>query len=138
MHMAGKPIGELNGKWALLLKIGLASIPVGAVFLSAIAVPWTRWVTTELGKHEASVQVTEQWKLTNPGFTLQDANNLRLTIKDEVGKEMVKEITVKLDNMQQAITRLESAVEALKQHRTAANNGDRVFVAEQSQLIGAR
>lgn len=43
--MAGKPIGELNGRWAFLLKVTLVLIPSVFTLVGLIAVPWVQWVT---------------------------------------------------------------------------------------------
>jgi len=46
---AKKAIGELNGWWALLLKISLAIFPVYCVFLTG----WAVWVTSETFANQA-------------------------------------------------------------------------------------
>ena len=43
--MAGKPIGELNGRWAFLLKLTLVLIPSLCTLAGLIAVPWIQWIT---------------------------------------------------------------------------------------------
>jgi flagellar basal body-associated protein FliL len=106
-------LGEMNGK----KKFWIALLPIAVVAISAIAVPWTRWVTTEISRHDASIQVTEEWKKENPGFSYTASENLRLRVKDEVGKEVVVKLdrfAEKLDAMQEAMIRLEEAVRSLE------------------------
>lgn len=43
--MNNKAIGELNGKWALLLKATLICIPVLTTISLASFLPWSVWVT---------------------------------------------------------------------------------------------
>ena len=39
-----QPIGELNGRWALLLKVNLIAVPV----LLSVVITWATWVTTRV------------------------------------------------------------------------------------------
>ena len=41
--MTGKPIGQLNGPWALLLKIVLVLVPI----IATCSIPWIQWQTKE-------------------------------------------------------------------------------------------
>lgn len=43
--MTSKPIGSLNGPWALLLKITLVCVPICGTVFTAVAIPWVRWQT---------------------------------------------------------------------------------------------
>lgn len=43
--MASRPIGELNGRWAFLLKLTLVLVPGLCGIFCAVAVPWVRWIT---------------------------------------------------------------------------------------------
>lgn len=43
--MSGPRIGELNGRWALLLKITLVAIPTLTTIVTAFFMPWAIWVT---------------------------------------------------------------------------------------------
>jgi hypothetical protein len=43
--MTGSRIGELNGRWALLLKITLIVVPFITTLVTAAFIPWAVWVT---------------------------------------------------------------------------------------------
>jgi hypothetical protein len=43
--MSGPRIGELNGRWAFLLKITLVAIPTVTTIVTAFFLPWAVWVT---------------------------------------------------------------------------------------------
>jgi hypothetical protein len=55
--MAGKPIGALNGPWALLHKVTLVLVPALCSVLLAIAVPWVRWMTERGYATEAQADI---------------------------------------------------------------------------------
>jgi hypothetical protein len=58
--MSGKPIGDLNGPWALLLKITLVCVPVfGSVFI-AVAIPWVRWQTETAYRSEETRVIVDE------------------------------------------------------------------------------
>lgn len=40
----GKPIGELQGWWAILLKVNLAAVPI----IVGAGIAWSTWTTTRL------------------------------------------------------------------------------------------
>lgn len=58
--MSGKPIGELNGPWALLLKITLVCIPVFGTAFTAVAIPWVRWQTETAYRSEETRIIVDE------------------------------------------------------------------------------
>jgi hypothetical protein len=56
------PIGQLNGRWAMLLKVGLATYPI----LLAAGLTWATWVT-------ASVMELNTFMRGGPRWTEKDA-----------------------------------------------------------------
>lgn len=60
VELAHKPIGELNGPWAFLLKVSLTVLPI---FMSTV-LAWGVWVTksvNELSKNDAvTVEISKQ------------------------------------------------------------------------------
>lgn len=66
--MASKPIGELNGRWAFLLKLTLVLIPGACGIFCAVTIPWVKWVNDacySIEAHEADY-----------GALTQDLHNL--------------------------------------------------------------
>ena len=46
--MTGVRIGELNGRWALLLKTTVVVIPILTALVTAAFLPWSVWVTSNI------------------------------------------------------------------------------------------
>lgn len=53
--MSGPRIGELNGKWAMLLKATLVFVPVLTTVVTAAFLPWAVWVTSNIYTSQAVV-----------------------------------------------------------------------------------
>jgi len=51
--MASQPIGQLNGRWAAMLKVALATYPI----ILAAAITWSVWVTCNIFELRASAQI---------------------------------------------------------------------------------
>lgn len=88
--MSGKPIGELNGRWALLLKVTLVTIPVLTTLVTASFLPWAVWVTTNV-------------------YTAQQTSNIVAKVADDLDV-----MDTRIDNLppaewRQRITKLEDA-----------------------------
>lgn len=54
--MTGKPIGQLNGPWAVLLKFALIMIPI----MSAVSIPWVQWQTKEAYSSEETRLIVDK------------------------------------------------------------------------------
>jgi len=74
--MAGKPLGELNGKYALLFKINMIVLPI---FMSAL-LTWGVWVT-------ASIYDLKGFAKSGARFTLSDAIALEKDLRDYMDHE---------------------------------------------------
>jgi hypothetical protein len=55
--MTGNRIGELNGRWALLLKVTLVAVPVLTTIVVAVFMPWSVWVTDGVYSSRATEQI---------------------------------------------------------------------------------
>ena len=58
--MTQAKVGELNGRWALLLKVGLATYPIVLV----LAISWAGWVTKETLRTIAFRDAGPRWTET--------------------------------------------------------------------------
>jgi hypothetical protein len=60
--MSGTRIGELNGRWAMLLKFTLVAIPcITSLFLASF-LPWAIWVTGNIYTSRQIVEVVQTMK----------------------------------------------------------------------------
>lgn len=75
-------IGELNGPWALLLKMSLAAFPV----IMSILIPWLIWVTSEVFANKGFRESGER-------FSKQDALTMEARIMEHIA-------TVKVNSLQ--------------------------------------
>ena len=58
--MAGPRIGELNGRWAMLLKLTLIAVPVLTTLITAAFLPWAVWVTSNIYASQQTVEIVRQ------------------------------------------------------------------------------
>ena len=117
--MAGKPIGELNGRWALLFKVTQASLPL----FMAIVIPWCIWVTKTLHSHDINSAEIRSWMSQAPRFTPSDADNLRMKIKGEVRSEVTDKLGERINEMNTLIIRIQDSlmrIESATQKRQAS------------------
>lgn len=75
-----KKIGELNGRWALLLKISLSAMPM----LVALQVYFVKQI------NDIHVQLArfEEWKNVSPRFTTSEAQLLKADILSTMGVQL--------------------------------------------------
>ena len=55
--MSGTRIGEMNGRWAMLLKVTLVGIPCLTSLFLASFIPWAVWVTGNIYTSRQIVEV---------------------------------------------------------------------------------
>ena len=83
--MASQPIGQLNGRWAAMLKVALATYPI----ILAAAITWSVWVTCSIFELRASAQiqtaVVKEW--------VEDK------FRDEVPPKVVVERLIRLERI---------------------------------------
>ena len=83
--MAGQKIGDLNGNWAFLFKVGLSVLP--------FAVMWMAWAIVAIVSMQAS------------GFTQRDAIDMRQEIEEKMPPEWVSRMLqsheVRIGSMEQ-------------------------------------
>lgn len=53
-------IGELNGRWAALLKATLVAVPVITSLFIASFIPWAVWVTGNIYTSQRSTEILQQ------------------------------------------------------------------------------
>lgn len=81
IEFAHKPIGELNGPWAFMLKASLAILPV---FMTS-SIAWTVWVTQRINALETNAAVvgkmTEQIAINTPKINTHEREIAMLQAK---------------------------------------------------------
>ena len=92
--VSNKPIGQLNGRWALLLKVALGTYPV----ILAAAVTWSVWVTANIFELRAFAQQGPRW-------TAKDAEIQTAVVKEWVEDKFSNEVPPK--PVTERLTRLE-------------------------------
>ena len=94
--VSNKPIGQLNGRWALLLKVALGTYPV----ILAAAITWSVWVTANIFELRAFAQQGPRW--TAKDAELQTAIIKAWTegrFKAEVPPKVVVERLIRLERI---------------------------------------
>ena len=92
--MASQPIGQLNGRWAAMLKVTLATYPI----ILAAAITWSVWVTCNIFELRAFAQQGPRW-------TAQDAELQTAIIKEWTEGRFKVEVPPKV--VIERLTRLE-------------------------------
>jgi hypothetical protein len=82
--VSNKPIGQLNGRWALLLKVALGTYPV----ILAAAITWSVWVTANIFELRAFAQQGPRW-------TAKDAELQTAVVKEWVEDKFRNEVPPK-------------------------------------------
>ena len=77
MKLNDKPIGALNGPWALLLKLNLIIMPILLTGLITLNV----WFVRSIHAHDVRLATFEEWKNIGPRFLQKDAELLKLEIQ---------------------------------------------------------
>lgn len=105
-----RSIGNMNGPWALGLKIMLATYPI----LFAALVGWSSWVTKEL-------IVLGEFRNSGDRFTKVDAANMRREIDSQLASLPPKDwrdkyfkMEQKLDENQTMLVRLNTMLDLIK------------------------
>ena len=73
-----RSIGDLNGPWAVLLKVFLASWPV----VLSCTIWFAVWCVQSIHSLDLRQAKTESWQAIGPRFTAVDANLLKAEIKE--------------------------------------------------------
>jgi len=109
-EMAAPKIGEMNGRWAVLLKFVLATYPVVLV--------WAGWIQTSLHNVDNRVTAIEASRFTaSDGAALRD----RVMEKANVPPTIV---VYRLDTMEAALVRIEAKIDRFHLPK-AGTNGTR-------------
>ena len=58
--MTGTNIGELNGRWAVLLKFCLVGVPLIVSIFMASFLPWAVWVTGNIYTSRQTAEIVQQ------------------------------------------------------------------------------
>ena len=82
--MASQPIGQLNGRWAAMLKVALATYPI----ILAAAITWSVWVTANIFELRAFAQQGPRW-------TAKDAEIQTAVVKEWVEDKFRNEVPPK-------------------------------------------
>ena len=102
-------IGELNGKWSILLRVGLA---LNAVLIVPI-VGWATFITLsifELKQHQAlGNQRIEQFMAQGERYTLADSNRDTAILRAEITVQLV-EIKSSIQVLQRRFDELEKKI----------------------------
>jgi hypothetical protein len=85
--MSGTPIGELNGRWALLLKATLVAVPLVTSLVTAAFIPWSCWVTRNI---YASIELTEAVEVLSS--ELRDINKEMDNLPPPEWKERIRKL----------------------------------------------
>jgi hypothetical protein len=75
-HKTSMRVGDLNGKWSILLRFSLAAFPLAL----ALMVGWATWVTHTLWQHDERLQAARE--RTEVAFANEARS--RATIREEV------------------------------------------------------
>jgi hypothetical protein len=96
--MAGKPIGQLNGMWALLLKVNLTVVPM---VLTGV-LTWAIWITND-------TFVGREWRANGNHFTQQDGRQLeeRAASQRKVLESRLHDLDVKSAEIITTLRRIE-------------------------------
>lgn len=119
--MSGKPIGELNGRWALAFKISQVTVPIFIFLFATVAIPWCVWVTKQLSEHNVQIAQIREWQGKGSRFDETDAENLRMRVKSEIAMEITGKLYEKIEVMNSNIIRLEEAVKRLQSSQQQAS-----------------
>lgn len=109
-----KPIGELNGRWALLFKVTQVIIPIFILAISGIGIPWCVWVTKQLNEHTVAIITAQKWQEAHPTTEANRAENLRMLVKAEIAAEITSKLSDKIEAMNLNIIRLQEEVKQMR------------------------
>jgi len=94
--VSNKPIGQLNGRWAMLLKVTLATYPV----ILAGAITWSVWVTVNIFELRAFAQQGPRWTAgAGTDATAVVKEWVERKFKDEVPPKTVIERLTRLERV---------------------------------------
>lgn len=55
-----RKVGDLNGVWAILLRITLVAVPVVGSIITACGVPWIKWVSDSCHTANQTARIVEK------------------------------------------------------------------------------
>ena len=108
--MNGTRIGEMNGRWALLLKATLVVIPVLTTIATAAFLPWAVWVTSSLYAVQHNSELINQMLAEAKAVDIRIDNlppeewKARIRILEDDGKQNLKDHQVIIISLEQIKT----------------------------------
>ena len=110
--MSGTRIGEMNGRWAMLLKVTLVGIPcLTSLFLTSF-LPWAIWVTGNIYTSREIVEVVRTMQMEAKAIDIRIDNlppeewKARIRVLEEDGKQNLKDhqtIIISLEQIKAAV-----------------------------------
>ena len=110
--MSGTRIGELNGRWAMLLKVTLVGIPCLTSLFLASFVPWAVWVTGNIYTSRQIVEMVHTMQAESKAVDIRIDNlppeewKARIRVLEEDGKQNLKDhqtIIISLEQIKTAV-----------------------------------
>jgi len=110
--MSGQRIGELNGRWAMLLKVTLVGIPCLTSLFLASFIPWAVWVTGNIYTSRQIVEVVRTMQSESKAIDTRIDNlppeewKARIRVLEEDGKQNLKDhqtIIISLEQIKTAV-----------------------------------
>ena len=117
-------IGELNGRWAALLKITLVAVPLFTSIALASFLPWAVWVTGNIytSRQTAEIVGSMESKVDNLNTTVQNlpppewkARTIKLEEAAIDNREAHAEIKVTLEQSQLTLEEIKARVNSIRQ-----------------------
>ena len=105
--MTGTRIGELNGRWALLLKSTLIVIPVLTTLVTAAFLPWSVWVTSSIYASQDNTELIERLMQEAKAVDIRIDNlppeewKARIRVLEEDSKQNLKDHQVIIISLEQ-------------------------------------
>ena len=121
--MSGTRIGELNGRWAILLKVTLVAIPCITTLFIASFLPWAVWVTGNIytSRQTAEIVGSMESKVENLNTAVQNlpppewkARTIKLEEAAIENREAHAEIKVVLEQNKQTLSEIKAKVEKIQ------------------------
>ena len=109
--MSGTRIGDMNGRWAMLLKVTLVGIPCLTSLFLASFIPWAVWVTGNIYTSRQIVEVVRTMQL--------EAKTIDTRIDNLPPEEWKARIRVLEDDSKQNLKDHQMIIISLEQIKTA-------------------
>ena len=110
--MTGTRIGEMNGRWAMLLKVTLVSIPCLTSLFLASFIPWAVWVTGNIYTSRQIVEVVRTMQTEAKASDIRIDNlppeewKARIRVLEDDSKQNLKDhqmIIISLEQIKTAV-----------------------------------